>query len=161
MSKRLVFVLCLLTGSGCYSYSTVAIEDVAPGTPVRLRVTGAEADRLADVRLSDDGEVPGTLLPRHKGASLLDTPIAAPDVTSHGTRLPQRDHAPIVPGQGIEVRRLDRLRTGGLVGAVAAAAALVVIEGFGSGNANDDVPPIDNPEKRPGPVVRIRLPVGF
>src|SRR5690606_38093999 len=55
----------------------------------------------------------------------------------------------------------DRLRTGALVGAVAAAAALVVIEGFGSGNANDDVPPIDNPEKRPGPVVRIRLPVGF
>lgn len=161
MSKRLVLVLCLLTGSGCYSYSTVAIEDVAPGTPVRLRVTGAEADRLAEVRLSDDREVPGTLLQRQNGAILLDTPIAAPDMTSQGTRLSQRVEIPISQVQDIEVRRLDRLRTGALVGAVAAAAALVVIEGFGSGNANDDVPPIDNPEKRPGPVVRIRLPVGF
>src|SRR5690606_41050282 len=92
MSKRLVLVLCLLTGSGCYSYSTVAIEDVAPGTPVRLRVTGAEADRLAEVRLSDDREVPGTLLQQQNGAILLDTPIAAPDMTSQGTRLRSEEH---------------------------------------------------------------------
>ncbi|HEU5210330.1 MAG TPA: hypothetical protein VFU06_13130 [Longimicrobiales bacterium] len=161
MPKRLVLLLSLLFGTGCYSYSEAAIEDVAPGTPVRLRVTGAEADRLAELRMSDDREVPGTLLRRENGAILLDTPIAAADATSRAGRLTQRVEIPVSQVQDVEVRRLDRLRTGALVGAVAAAAVFIVMEGFGSGNANDDRPPIENPEMRRGPAVQIRVPIGF
>ena len=161
MPKRAFLLAALLLAPGCYTYSEAAIADVPPGTPVRLRVTGAEADRLAELRMSDDREVPGTLLRQDHTAILLDSPVAAAGTTTRGAALSQRLEIPLSQVQEVEVRRLDGLRTAALVGAVAAAAAFVVIEGFGSGNANDDRPPIENPEYRRGPAVQIRLPVGF
>ncbi len=161
MANRVFVLLVLLLGTGCYSYSEVALEDIPPGTPVRLRVTGAEADRLAELRMSDEREVPGTLLRRDADMLLLDTPIAAADATARGGTLVQRLEIPVSQVQEAGVRRLDHLRTAALVGAVAAAAAFVVIEGFGRGDANDDTPPIENPEFRRGPAVQIRLPIGF
>src|SRR5690606_29327896 len=61
----------------------------------------------------------------------------------------------------VELRRLDRVRTAAFVGAVAAAAIGVVAWQIGDGNANDDVPPGANPERRRGPVVVLRLPYAF
>jgi len=161
MPKRVVLIIAVICGSGCYSYSESAIADVTPGTAVRLRVTGAEADRLAEVRRSDDREVPGTLVRHADDSILLATPVTSPDATAGGPRLTQRIEIPLAQVQEVEVRRLDVLRTVALVGGVAAAAAFVVIEGFGKGNANDDGPPIENPELRRGPAIQFRLPIGF
>jgi len=161
MPKRVVLILAVLCGSGCYTYSESTIADVTPGTSVRLRVTGAEADRLAEVRRSDDREVPGTLVRHADGAILIATPVVSSDATFTGPHLTQRIEIPLSQVQEVEVRRLDVLRTAALVGGVAAAAAFVVIEGFGNGHANDDGPPNENPELRRGPTIQFRLPIGF
>ncbi len=58
MPTRATLLLALLVGSGCYTYSETSLADVPPGTPVRVRVSGDEADRLAHrVVIVDHGRV--------------------------------------------------------------------------------------------------------
>ncbi len=161
MPTRATLLLALLVGSGCYTYSETSLADVPPGTPVRVRVSGDEADRLAELRRSDDRVVPGTLVRRDNGAILLDTPVVGDDPAQPGAALVQRVEIPVGEVREVELRRLDRVRTAAFVGAVAAAAIGVVAWQMGDGNANDDVPPVDNPERRRGPAVVLRLPFGF
>lgn len=161
MPRHATLLLALLVGSGCYTYSETSLADVRPGTSVRVRVSGDEADRLAELTGSDDRVVPGTLVRQDNGSLLLDTPVIGDDPLQGGSALVQRVEIPVAQVREVELRRLDRVRTAAFVGAVAAAAIGVVAWQIGDGNANDDVPPVDNPERRRGPVVVLRLPFGF
>ena len=123
-------VLCLVAG-GCYSYVAAPSTGARIGEQVRVRVSGAQADRLEQVLGVNDRNIEGELLEQADGSVVLG--VALPVPGQSGTtleRAQQRITIDRAELQDIELRRLDKLRTTLLVGgAVAAVAAIAATTG--------------------------------
>jgi len=132
--------------SGCYSYHVVPVEQLPIGSSVRVRVQATEAERIGALLGRDDRLLDGRLLARESDNSILlavPTSVGA-DATGVGP-LHQRVMLPRASLLEVEVRRLDKLKTVGVVAAVGAATATAAIAAFGgikspfgSGKGNTD-----------------------
>ncbi len=163
MRDRLILLLGLIPAvTGCYSYEVTTLADVEPGTPVRVLVSPDEAERLAELRMSEERLVPGTLIRHDNDGILLETPVVGLDPQRAGSALTQRIEIRNDVIREVELRRLDRLRTGALVvGATAAVGYVIAVALDGGRNDNDDDPGPGIPELRRGPRVHFALPVRF
>ena len=121
---------------GCYSYRVVPVEQAPVGRTVRARVSLAEAERLREVLGRDDRVVEGQLLAPPDSAVLVAVRTSSVDaaVQTH-----QRVMVPRGSLLELEVRRLDRWKTGGVVAVLAVAATAVALSQFNSDKPTDGI----------------------
>ena len=124
--------------SACYVYTAAPPLGARVGERVRVRVSGAEADRLEPTLGLMGRTIEGDLL------ELADSSIALgvalpyqPDATAMASRAQQRIVIPRAELQEVELRRLDKVRTSLLIGiGVAGVVAIAASKGsslLGSG----------------------------
>lgn len=157
---RLLIAAVLL--SGCHAYHATELDAVRPGDPLRVRVSPDAAERLAEVRLSEDRLIEGELVQQTGDGVLLDTQVAGA-ATRGGTRaLRQRITIERADIREVELRSVDRVRTGALIGALAVGVGYVVVNQFEGGRSEDDGPGNENPESRRRPSgIRFAIPLRF
>jgi hypothetical protein len=155
--QRVLALVGLLGAGGCYHYLPSSPQEVAQGQAVRLRLTADEAAKYADLRLGDPRLLEGTVADRSGSGVMLDATVGVNDATTGSRALTQRLNVPFSGVVEVELKVVDRTKTGFLVGGGAIIAGLAIAKAGGAFGGND-VPPIDNPEARRVPLFKIRLP---
>lgn len=157
MTRAGLTLVLLLTVSGCARWVPTELGTVPPGTDVRLRLSEDGAAQLEEMTGARAAQVTGELL-QWEPEVLLSTAVAAAG-TGLDPRLRQRlvmDPDDVV---AIDVREVDRTRTGFLVGGVVAVAgsaiAWAVVNLIQGSEGTPGTPPTDVPSE---PFVRLRLP---
>ncbi|MGH7501976.1 MAG: hypothetical protein ACREL7_09485 [Longimicrobiales bacterium] len=147
--NRVRCTLCLLTLvtsftlPACYRYAPVGITELAEGKLARTRVTAEQAVALNDLAGVDDRLVEGEIVALGDGSLTMSVASASVTAGLSSRRLYQRV---VIPHQSIvevETRRLDKLRTGLLVGVATTVAAYIVASQF---IAADDPEGEDKPD---------------
>jgi hypothetical protein len=146
--------LMALALSACYSYTAAPPSGGRIGERVRVRISGAEADRLESALGQSGRTIEGELLEQADSGIALG--VALPyqlDGPTMGSRAQQRIAIPWAELQEIELRRLDKVRTSLLVGAGVAAVAAIAASsgssllggGSGGGSPNEGRVPVMAP----------------
>lgn len=162
-SRVPVLLACLLAAApGCYSYRVTQLDAVPTGAPMRLRISPDEAERLMDLRLTEDRLVYGTLVSSAGTELMLDTQVGVNDATRGTRAFMQRITIPVAEVREVEERRFDGLKTGALVGGVAVGVGIIAAAAIGGGDGNDSPGGPGTEEFRRLPFgLRLRLPIGF
>ncbi|HSG08961.1 MAG TPA: hypothetical protein VLA36_11435 [Longimicrobiales bacterium] len=147
----------LLGAGGCYHYLPSSPQEVAPGQAVRLRLTADEAAKYVDLRLDDPRVVEGNVADRSASGVMLDATVGVNDATTGSRALIQRLNVPFSGVVEVELKVIDRTKTGFLVGGGAVIAGLAIAKAGGAFGGSEGSP-IDNPEARRLPLFKIRLP---
>lgn len=117
--------------TACYSYVAAPASGVRVGEHVRIRVSGAEAERLEPTLSINDRLLEGELLEQADSSIALGVALSAPP--SSGLLPEHAEQRVVIPRadlQDLELRRLDKVRTTLLVGGgVAAVAAIAIAKG--------------------------------
>ena len=138
-------LLLLLSSPGCYSYRATTLAELSPGDEVRVRISPEEAERLAEALVSDDRLVVADVLEQNASTLLVET-HAAPVIAPGSRPLRQRVSIPVQEIREVEMRELDRVKTGLVGGVIAAATAWLLIEGLQGGSGQPDTDPPDVPD---------------
>jgi hypothetical protein len=157
--NRLVALATVLLNGACFSYQPSQLESIAPGKAVRLRISPEEADRLADAGLSDSRLVDGVLVENGAAGVVLDTRIGINDPTRGTRALTQRINVAQTEIREVELRQLDRLKTGLVAGAFAVVVGAVVAAQLVGGRGRADDPGPGPDELRVPPGFRINVPI--
>jgi hypothetical protein len=149
--RSAVLVCGALLTSGCYSYVPTTLPELQPGSAVRLRISGAEADRLEPIRFTDSRNLEGRIVDLGDRQVYIDAVIRSVD--AHGITAQHVQRLDIAPAeiQDVQYRRLDVLKSAAAAGGVAfvlGAAAWAVI--YGDLGRTDEYEPGD---------FRVRLPL--
>lgn len=124
--RRGALGVALWAVAACYSYATVPSGGAKVGEHVRVRVSGAQADRLEPVLGSTERKIEGELLEQADTSIALAVALPAPAQTrALGEQTQQRIVIPRADLQEMELRRLNKLRTSLLVGAAVAGVAAI------------------------------------
>jgi hypothetical protein len=151
MRPTTTLLICgTLLAGGCYSYVPAALPELQPGAAVRVRISGAEADRLTPIRFTDSRNLEGSIVELSDRAVYIDAIIRTVD--PHGITAQHVQRLDIAPQEILSVhyRRLDGLRTAAAAGSVAfvlAGAAWVVL--YGDLGGIDQYEPGDFPLRTP------------
>jgi hypothetical protein len=139
--RHLASSALLLAAAGCYAYAPVDPVAVRPGTGVRVRVSGAGADRLAPLLGTGHTRVlSGTLVDARADTMIVQVPtVVQAGVAGSLETLHQRVSIPRSDMVELETRRLDRLRTGLAAGSAAFLIASVVARAL-EGDRGSDSP---------------------
>lgn len=150
----LAFVVAAFTGSGCYRYSVIDPAQADAGIEVRARITPEESARIDELLGTQDRVLEGEIVGRESSGLILSVPTVFQEAGLSTTRLHQRLTLPTTSIVELEQRRLDRLRTYSLIGAVVAVAGYAVISQFGT---SSDDPGGDKPG-REDLIIPLRIP---
>lgn len=138
--------------TGCYRYTPIEPVAVEPGTSIRARVSAAEAERIALlIGTGNSRLIQGVLV--EGGADGLMVQVPTVLRAGSGETLNQRI---VISRSGLlelELRRLDRTRTWGLV------ALGLLAGGFVTYQAVAGEPRITGPDNNGGGGVEARIPV--
>ncbi len=148
----------LIAVSGCARWVPARVGEVPIGTDVRLRLSEEGTARLEELTGTRWAEISGRLL-QWDSEVMVSAALRSAGVGANGNGLRQRLVVEEEDVVGVDVRELDRTRTGFFVGGVALAAgaaiAWAVVELVrGSGGASRG-PPANVPSE---PLVRLRIP---
>lgn len=122
--------LALLVSAGCYKYAPIDPAELTVGSQARARVTLEQAATIGEITGSGDRVVAGEVVGLDDGSILLSVPTASVNAGLGTQLLFQRVNIPRTGIVEIETRRLDRARTGALVGIAAIAATYIVASQF-------------------------------
>ena len=157
MMRTGLALILLLTVSGCARWVPAQLGTVPPGTDVRLRLSEVGAEQLEEMTGAGTTEVTGELL-QWEPEVLVSTALG-PSAMRLDPGLRQRlvlDPDNVV---AIDVREVDRTRTGLLVGGVVAVAGSAIawaLVNIIRGSEGAPTPPTtDVPQE---PFVRLRFP---
>jgi len=106
--------------SGCFSYIPIEPGEVEPGVSVRARVSPAASARIAPLLGATDArKLDGTVITRSADTMIVEVPTVVTDNREFGRTPNQR--VTIAPSDlvALEIRKLDRVRTMGLIGGAA------------------------------------------
>jgi len=128
--------------AGCYTYAPIQPAAARPGMSVRARVTAVESERLAPLLATTDPRVfTGRLIDTAEASMVVEVPIMVQaGVGASFQTLHQRISIPSAAVVEFEARKLDRVRTGLLVGATAVVAAAILKHAFDGGPGLDRPP---------------------
>ena len=117
----------------CFSYTVAPSSEPKVGERVRVRVSGAEAEKLDSIVGLRDRAVEGDLLEQADSSIALAVPLPFAPSTEGGGFSRQTQQRIVISRsdvQEMQLRRLDKLRTSLLVGgAVAGVVAIAVTKG--------------------------------
>lgn len=129
-SKWTLLAVVLITSVGCYRYQPVRPDEVAVGATVRLRLAETAAERLREA-LNDpdlDRTLDGEVVGQDAGSLLLSVERQVRSMGYTAKVLAQRVDVPRGDILGLELKELDRTRTGVIGGAVLAAGFYLIIK---------------------------------
>ena len=157
MTRAGLILTLLLTVSGCARWVPAQLGTVPPGTDVRLRLSEDGVAQLEEMTGAGAAQVTGELL-QWEPEVLVSTALARTGARVD-TGLRQRlvvDPDNVV---GIDVREVDRTRTGFLVGGVVAVAGSAVVWAVVNIIRGSEGAPTTPPTEVPSePFVRLRVP---
>ncbi len=106
--------------SGCFSYIPIEPGDVEPGLTVRARVSPSASARIAPLLgASEARRLDGRLISQAADTLIVEVPTVMLENREFGRTPNQRVSIPRGDLVELEVRRLDRWRTIGIVGGAA------------------------------------------
>lgn len=123
--------------SSCYSYTSVPLESAPSGEEVRVRISSTRAEELQEVLLREDRVLEGTVVSADVGSLLLEVPAAVVAAAGQVDRLNQRVTLTGPEIVEVEVRHLNKLKTGAVAAAIVATGTYLAIQAFG-GEGNED-----------------------
>ena len=146
--------------SGCYSYVASPATGARIGEHVRIRVSGAEAERLESTLSLNDRRIEGELLEQADSSIALGVALSMPP--SSGVLPEHAEQRVVIPRtalQDVELRRFDKLRTSLLVGGAVAGVAAIAIAKESSvlGGSGATGSPNERRVRHGIPLFRVRL----
>jgi hypothetical protein len=140
MRRTLFAFLPLL--AGCYTYAPIASTELQPGIGVRARVNAATAEALQPLLGTADARVlTGVIITASPDTLLIEVPTTTrAEIGNSLQTLNQRVAVPRVSIFQLDTRRIDRLRTGLVVGSASLLAGTLIFKIATSG-PGDDRPP--------------------
>ncbi len=125
------------TLAGCYSYQAIDLEEVRADMQVRARVTPAQAEELAPVLPGEDRLIEGTVIDNGSYELQLLVPVTSATHRGRTETLSQRLSIPYAGIAEVELRELDRWKTGvvGTVGAL--VVGFVLYETLSKGSSGE------------------------
>ena len=158
MVRACLLMALVMVVSGCARWVPARVGEVPVGTDVRLRLSDEGAAELGELTGTHRSEVSGQLL-RWGSEVMVSAALRTAGAGANSSGLRQRfvvDEDDIL---GVDVRELDRTRTGLFVGGVAVVAGSAIVwvvsQLAGGGTAAPSDPPPPGPSE---PFVRIRFP---
>lgn len=155
--RRFVLAGCIcLLSAGCYAYRPVDFDEVRVDSEVRVRLTARQFDELNGVLPSESRVIEGRVLEENGSSYLMLVPILA---ELRGARIETIHQRLDISRSGIveiEIREMDRLRTGIAIGAGAAVLGYVAWRTLRDPALGDRDPP-----GGPNDFVGFRIPFGF
>ncbi|HEX6316467.1 MAG TPA: hypothetical protein VFZ73_16465 [Gemmatimonadaceae bacterium] len=113
--------------SGCFTYIPVEPGDVEPGVDVRARVSPAASERIAPLLGANEARrLDGKLITRGGDTLIVEVPTVLLDTREFGRTPNQRVSIPSSDLVELEVRRLDRWRTAGVLGGAAVVLGITL-----------------------------------
>ncbi len=142
---------------GCYTYTRVEPGAVPTGSDVRVRVSEGVELKVGEVPLREDGGTVEGKVVRAPTADTLfcDVLLGTPGEGAASRGLRGTVSIPAGAVESVEVRRLDRVRTGGLVGGGLVLAWVVVNAAFDVQNPNPPSPEPGSPNNAGVTVFRL------
>ena len=128
--------LCVFTG-GCYTFEPVGIVDLQPEMQVRARLSAVQAADVADLIPAEDRLIEGTVIDNDLQRLLLLVPVANANRRGRFETLNQRLELPHDGLLEVELRKLDRWRTGALTAAGAFVIGYVLYKTLGGGSSGN------------------------
>ena len=158
MVRASLVMALLITVSGCVRWIPARVGEVPVGADVRLRLSEEGAAQLEETTGTRRSEVSGQLL-QWDDEVMVSAALQGAGAGANSSSLRQRfvvDEEDIL---GVDIRELDRTRTGFFVGGVAVLAGSAIVWAVsqltGGGTASPTDPPNPGPTE---PFVRIRIP---
>jgi hypothetical protein len=158
MVRASLVIALLIMVSGCTRWIPARVGEVPVGTDVRLRLSDEGADVLGELTGTRRSEVSGQLV-QWGSEVMVSAALETAGAGVGNNNLRQRfvvDEENIV---GVDIRELDRTRTGLFAGGVAVVAGSAIVwivsQLTGGGTAAPTDPPSPGPSE---PFVRIRIP---
>lgn len=128
----LLALFLIPTLGGCFTYTVMPVEQIPVGSDVKARISGAEADRLTgELGSEQDRVISGELTDKQGSDILLSVPRSLQRSAGPNGTVYQRVTIPRSSLFDVEVRRLDKWKTGGLLALAAALVSVVTITQFG------------------------------
>ena len=157
MVRASLLMALVILVSGCARWIPARVGEVPAGTDIRLRLSEEGAAQLEELTGTRRSEVSGQLL-QWGSEVMVSAALRTAGAGANSSSLRQRfvvDEEDIL---GVDVRELDRTRTGLFVGGVAVVAGSAIVwvvsQLTGGGTATTGPPPVAPSE----PFVRIRIP---
>ena len=144
MRGLLVLLLPLL--AACYTHAPIEPNAVRPGATIRARVNAATAEELEPIiGIRDARLLTGVVITASPDTLLVEVPTSVrTEIGSSVQTLRQRVAIPRASIFELETRRMDRLRTGLVVGSATVLAGALIFRVAGGG-PGDDRPPDGGP----------------
>ena len=157
--SRIFIVGAVSVLGGCYTYQVASPEDVALDTEVRVRLSPEGAQKLQDVRMTEDRVMEGKLVERRESMLLVETNVSRFDPAVGGRILNQIVTVESTDLREIEIKTLDRTKTGAAAAALAVIVGVVIAQQLQEGSGSTGGPPTGPPESRVSPIPLLRIPV--
>ena len=123
--------------SGCFTYQSVDPGSVEVGQDVRVRLSPEAADRLQEVRMTDERAMEGKLVERRGDQLVVETAVNRLDPMTGGRLLNQRLSLPYMDIQEVETKALNKAKTAGVVALAGVVVGYIVINQFQDGGGSD------------------------
>jgi hypothetical protein len=154
LRPRALLVAMIPLLAACYRYAPIEPGQVQAGSGVRARVSLTAAQRIAPLLGASDARILRGRLVSIGDTLIVEVPVVQPaDASGVVQTLHQRISVPRSDLIELETRKLDRMRTGGLVGAAAIILGVLLVDAL-KGEPGLDNPPGGGGQEAIVPVFR-------
>jgi hypothetical protein len=127
--------------SGCFSYIPIEPGDLEPGLAVRARVSASASARIAPLLgASEARRLDGRLISQAADTLIVEVPTVMLENREFGRTPNQRVSIPRGDLVELEVRKLDRWRTMGIVGGAAVVLGVTLTKALKGGPGKEPLP---------------------
>jgi hypothetical protein len=157
MNRARSLLLLLPFCTACYTYAPVELSNVTPGTMVRARIAADQVARVEPLVGRSTRVLDGVLVDAGTDTLLIEVPAATRTTTGGGIQvLNQRLSIPRTGVTEVELKRLSRGRTIGLIAVGTAALGYIIIDALNIGPGKEGLPGDGGGEDFRIPLFRLR-----
>jgi hypothetical protein len=157
MNRAASLLLILPFCTACYTYAPVEISNVTPGSMVRARIAADQMARVEPLVGRQIRVLDGVLVDASVDTLLIEVPAATRTITGGGIQvLAQRLSIPRTGVTEVELKRLSRGRTFGLIAIGTAAIGYIIIDALNIGPGKEGIPNDGGGEDFRIPLLRLR-----
>jgi hypothetical protein len=156
--RGLAICACATVNFGCYKYVPTTLEAVSPGTAIRTVLSADERMELRNTLGLNVTELEGRLIDKTGDRLLLSVRLASGAQVLGSQPLNQRIELAPADIMRLDERKVDGVRTAGLVGAFATVTAFGIAQLFTEGDpGSPDVEPPSPSEQRQRALLRFTV----
>ena len=141
MNHARSLLLLLPFCTACYTYAPVELSSVTPGSMVRARIAADQMARVEPLVGRSTRVLDGVLVDAGADSLLIEVPAATRTTTGGGIQvLNQRLSIPRTGVTEVELKRLSRGRTMGLIAVGTAALGYIIVDALNIGPGKESLP---------------------